>query len=195
MINRNHIFANPTWVIQALVFFKSHFLVILILGLIAAFGRAAQLRAFGEVSPFVSTMLEIAIQSARVAIFIYALGLTNVKKGLSRIKSIITSRSKWSESWKSARHKITTEWLSLLASLIIYLLIAFAINLLIDYTTYQTCLYYKLKANDIISNTASEWVIILFLKNLSVIPFTLVFNALFLLWITNRMNLASEKSK
>jgi hypothetical protein len=74
-----------------------------------------------------------------------------------------------------------------LMSMVIYLLIAWVINLLIDYTAYQTCLYYKLKVNRIISEGASEWVIILFFKNLSVIPLTLIFNAVFLLWITGRV--------
>jgi hypothetical protein len=79
-----------------------------------------------------------------------------------------------------------------MANMVIYLLIALLINKLIDYAAYQTCLYAKLKTHSIISADSSEWVIILFFKNLSVIPFTLIFNAVFLLWVTNKMT-ASEK--
>ena len=185
------IFKKSDWVIQAFLFFKSHFIIILGLGLIAAFGRAAQLGAFGPVSSSFHFLLEIIIQSARLLIFVYTLGFTNVKTGLMRIKKVVTTKTAWKENWHIAGKKMKKEWLSLLTSFVIYLLIALVINKLIDYTAYQTCLYYKLKTNEIISNQASEWVIILFFKNISVIPFTLVFNALFLLWITNKISLVS----
>lgn len=173
-------------VIQTLLFFKNHFIFILGLGLIAAFGRAIQLGAFGPVTSAVYIGLEVIIELSRILIFVYSLGLTNVKRGTTRIKQLIISRNAWKENWQIARQKLRKEWSSLLASFIIYLLIAFIINALIDYAAYQTCLYYKLKTNEIISDTASEWVIILFFKNISVIPLTLIFNALFLLWITNK---------
>jgi len=186
------ILKKTDWLFEALLFFKTHFVIILALGLIAAFGRATQLGAFGPVSSSFHFLLEIIIQSARLLIFVYTLGFTNVKKGLSRIKKIVTTKAAWKENWHTACKKIKTEWPSLLTSFVIYLLIALVINKLIDYAAYQTCLYYKLKTNEIISNQASEWVIILFFKNISVIPFTLVFNALFLLWITNKISLVSE---
>jgi len=186
MTSPARIFKNSTWLIQALLFFKNHFAIILGLGLIAAFGRATQLGAFGQVSSTFHAILEFTIQSARIAIFVYTLGLTNVRQGISRLKRLFTSGKTWKENWIIARTKLKLEWKSLLMSMFIYLLIAVVINKLIDYATYQTCLYYKLKTNEIISDKASEWVIILFFKNLSVIPFTLVFNALFLLWITNK---------
>jgi hypothetical protein len=192
---RRRFFKNSTWIFQTLVFFKTHVAVILTLGLIAAFGRAAQLRAFGEVTPVLHHVLEFFIQSARIGVFIYTLGLTNVKKGISRILSLIASKAAWKHNLVIARAKVSNEWDTLLVSLVIYSLITLLINLLIDYATYQTCLYYKLKATEIISNVASEWVLILFLKNLSVIPFTLVFNALFLLWATNKISLTPARSK
>ena len=185
------IFKNSGWLNQALLFFRNHLLIILGLGLIAAFGRAAQLGAFGPVTSFYYYFLEIIIQSARVFIFIYTLGLTHIRTGLIRLKKLISSKNTWKENWNIAVLKIKKEWISLLASFVTYLLIAFIINTLIDFATYQTCLYFKLKASDIISDKASEWVIILFLKNISVIPFSLVFNAIFLLWITNKMKPAS----
>ena len=185
------IFRNLTWLIQTILFFKNHLLIILGLGLIAAFGRAAQLGAFGPVTSFYYYFLEITIQSARLFIFIYTLGLTHIRTGLTRLKKIISSKNTWKEHWNIAVLKIKKEWVSILASFVIYLLIALIINTIINFATYQTCLYFKLKASEIISDKASEWVIILFLKNISVIPFSLVFNAIFLLWITNKMKPAS----
>jgi hypothetical protein len=178
---------NATWVVHTLLFFKTHFLIILGLGLIAAFGRSIQLGAFGPIPSAFNISLEIAIQAARLAIFLYALGLSNIKKGFLRLQHILTSRNTWKQNGLIAIRKAKKEWITLLTSFIIYLLIAFVINMLIDYAAYQTCLYYTLKAEEIISSGASEWVIILFFKNISVIPFTLVFNALFLLLITNKI--------
>lgn len=177
-----------TWLRETLLFFRSHYLIVLGLGLIAAMGRIVQLGAFGPISPAWHIAMEIMVESARILLFVYALGLTHLRKGFSRIKLMLTSGRAWTAHWKEARTRLKTHWRSLLTSFVIYLLIAWATNLLIDYTAYQTCLYYKLKVHNIIAESSSEWVIILFFKNLSVIPLTLIFNALFLLWITGRVS-------
>ncbi|MCF0074454.1 hypothetical protein LZD49_28475 [Dyadobacter sp. CY261] len=186
MNNNTRTSQSPTWVLQTLMFFKRHYLIVLALGMAAAMGRVIQLGALGPISPVLHLALEIIIEGARLMIFVYALGLTNVRKGFGRIRQILTKSGAWKSNWSIAKTRLKRDWRSLLASMVIYLLIAWVINLLIDYTAYQTCLYYKLKVNSIISEGASEWVIILFFKNLSVIPLTLIFNALFLLWITGR---------
>ena len=59
-------------------------------------------------------------------------------------------------------------------------------NLLIDHLAYETCLYLALRYNGILVDTSSEWTILLFFKNISVIPFTLVFETIVLLWLTNK---------
>ncbi|GGM94126.1 hypothetical protein GCM10010967_29150 [Dyadobacter beijingensis] len=179
---------NVAWLRETLLFFRSHYLIVLGLGLIAAVGRIVQLGAFGSISPTLHVVMEVVIESARILLFVYALGLTHLKKGFFRIKLMLTSGKAWKENWQKAVVRLRSEWRSLLASFVIYLLIAWVINLLIDYTAYQTCLYYKLKINNIIAEQSSEWVIILFFKNLSVIPLTLIFNALFLLWVTGSVS-------
>lgn len=167
-------------------------MIILALGMVAALGRAAQLRAFGPISPIADNALEVIIQFARIMVFVYALGLTNVKKGIARIKLLLTSKATWKENSRIAFQKFKKDWRSIVANFVIYLLIALLVNKLIDYAAYQTCLYAKLKTHSIISGDSSEWVIILFFKNLSVIPFTLIFNAVFLLWVTNKMTIGKE---
>jgi hypothetical protein len=192
MITSLRIRQSLSWVIQSLLFFKKHYLIILGLGMVAALGRAAQLRAFGPISPGMFNVLEVFIQSARIMVFVYSLGLTNVKKGVLRLAHMLSSKTTWKENSRIAFQKFKADWRSIMANMVIYLLIALLINKLIDYAAYQTCLYAKLKTHSIISADSSEWVIILFFKNLSVIPFTLIFNAVFLLWVTNKMT-ASEK--
>lgn len=64
--------------------------------------------------------------------------------------------------------------------------IVWGMNYLIDLLAYQTCLYLALKQGGILAPASSEWTILLFFKNLSVIPFTLIFETLFLLWLADR---------
>ncbi|GAB4019881.1 hypothetical protein GCM10028808_59170 [Spirosoma migulaei] len=175
------------WTIQTVRFFKNHFLFIFGLGLIAAFGRAIQLKAFGPISPVSHTLLEIVVESARVLIFVYALGLTHIKTGIVRLSQLITNKQSRKQNWQLAIQRMRDKWPSLLINLLAFSLIALLFNKLINHIAYETCLYITLKAREIISSQSSEWAIILFFKNISVIPFTLVFNALFCLWLVNRL--------
>ncbi len=80
------------WLLYTLQFIKSNFLIIFGLGLIAAIGRAIQLRAFGPISPLSHTLLEIMVEGARVALVFYALGLANIKNGLIKIIPVVKDK-------------------------------------------------------------------------------------------------------
>jgi hypothetical protein len=180
------------WFSESFWFFKNHFLIIFSLGLVAALGRAIQLEAFGSISTSFHIILEIVIELARLLIFLYALGLSNIRFGWRRVVTLFRKKGSWSSNWNIAVSQLKIQWRLLVFNLTVFLALAAVINLLIDYATYQTCLYAKLQANQLISPKASEWALILFFKNISVIPFTLVFNALFLLWITNKLTGTTE---
>ncbi|WP_420148434.1 hypothetical protein [Spirosoma sp.] len=175
------------WTVSTVRFFKSHLPVILGLGLVAAFGRAVQLNALGPISPISHTLLEIVIEGARIFLFFYTLGLTKAKNGVIRLSRLVVSKEGRMQNWRVAIRKLRDRWPALLANMVAFLIIALLINLFINHIAYETCLLIALKARQIISAQSSEWVLILFFKNLSVIPFTLIFNALFLLWLVNRL--------
>src|SRR5580765_7341341 len=170
-----------------LYFLKKHLIVILGLGLIAAFGRVIQLGGFGQITSRVNIFLEVVVEFARLLIFLYVLGLASFKNGALRIKHLFTEKNSRKLYWKGALQKIKKQWVDILFNFFVFLGIAWIINYLIDLLAYQTCLYLTLKKNEILSQTSSEWTIILFFKNISVIPFTLTFDALFLLWIINKL--------
>jgi hypothetical protein len=178
---------NLDWTLITLRFIRKHLLVILCLGLIAAFGRAAQLRAFGEIPYWLHTVLEVVIQSARILIFLFALGLTHVKKGFGRFIIVLTPGKASLKNWTTAWITLRKHWLAVLLNLLSFGLIAFLMNLFIDHIAYQTCLYAQLQREGFISGSTSEWSLILFIKNISVIPLTLVFNATLLLWFTDKL--------
>ncbi|CCH52862.1 hypothetical protein BN8_01899 [Fibrisoma limi BUZ 3] len=173
--------------VYAFHFIKVNFLPIFGLGLVAAFGRAIQLRAFGPISPLAHTSLEVVIESARFLLFFYALGLTNVRTGLSKLVQLVRNKAGRSSGWRLAIKNLRQNWLTMLVNFVAFLLIAWLFNALINHIAYETCLYITLKGRQLISEQSSEWALILFFKNISVIPFALIFQAILILWLTNRL--------
>lgn len=156
------------------------------LGLIAAFGRVIQLGGFGEISFLTNIFLEVVVESARILMFLYVVGLASIKNGFLRIRNLFANKDNRKLHWNAAIQKLKKQWFLILLNVIGFLLIAWIINYLIDLLAYETCLYLALKEHRILADSSSEWTILLFFKNISVIPFTLIFNAVFLLWITNK---------
>jgi hypothetical protein len=175
------------WTLATLNFIKVNFWVLFGLALIAAVGRSVQLRAFGPITPIGHAFLEIMIEGSRLAVVVYALGLANIKTGISKILLLIRGKTTRQRNWHMAMIKMRQQWPTIIINLGAFLLIAYIFNFLIDHIVYETCLYISLIARKLISDQSSEWVLILFFKNLSVIPFTLVFQTLFVHWITNRL--------
>ncbi|MEO6549744.1 MAG: hypothetical protein ABIN94_17210 [Ferruginibacter sp.] len=174
---------------NAIHFFKKHFPNIIGLGLISAFGRVIQLGGFGEITTWANTFLEIIIESARILMFLFVLGLGSVEKGLMRIKHLFTQKSNRKLQWAITVKKLKRQWSSILLNIAGFSIIAWAFNYLIELLAYKTCLYLTLKNNGVLVESASEWTILLFFKNLSVIPFTIVFETLLILWITSKLNI------
>ncbi|UFH52829.1 hypothetical protein [Spirosoma sp. KNUC1025] len=187
MANQSNFLKSLDWTVFTLRFIKNNFLIIFSLGLVAAFGRAIQLRAFGPVSPLAHTLLEIVIESARILLFFYSLGLSNLKNGLVKLIQLITNREGRTKNWQTALGTVQEKWLVVLINFVAFLAIAFLFNVLIDHIAYETCLFITLQSRQLISGDSSVWALILFFKNISVIPFTLIFEAIFFLWITNQL--------
>jgi len=167
-------------------FFKKHFIVITGLGCIAAFGRVIQLGGFGEITSWLNLVLEVVVESVRVLLFLYVLGLASIKDGFLRMRRLFAHKNNRKLLLTMAIQKLKKQWLAVLLNTIGFLLIAWVINYLIDLLAYKTCLYLALKKEGILAASSSEWAILLFFKNLSVIPFTLIFETVFLLWVTNK---------
>ncbi|HVG13595.1 MAG TPA: hypothetical protein VM935_01505 [Chitinophagaceae bacterium] len=175
---------NPLY--KALVFFKKHFLVIMGLGLLAAFGRVIQLGGFGTISRGLNIFLEVVVESARISLFLYVLGVADIRKGVLRIRRFFTEKENRKVRWATFMQNIRRQWGSILVNMVGFALIVWTLNYLIDLLAYETCLYLTLREDGILDASSSEWTILLFFKNLSVIPFTLVFETVLLLWLVNQ---------
>ena len=173
---------------NTIYFFRKHFMTIMGLGLIAALGRVIQLGGFGEIATWMNIVLEVVIESARILLFLYVLGLANVRSGVIRIKHLLTHKDHRKKLLTSSIQKLKKHWFSISLNVIAFLLIAWAINYLIELLAYETCFYLTLKKDGILADSSSEWTILLFFKNLTVIPLTLIFDTVLLLWLTNKLS-------
>ena len=175
-------------------FIAVHFLIIFGAGLIAAFGRAIQLGAVGEISGIANGLLEIIVASVRILTFLLVIGAGSISEGVRRVKSIFhLSRPQWYSIWSVVLARLRVNWIGLIVNLLAYSAIAVIINFVIDKLVFNTDILKILQNYHILAPNTSEWVLLLFLKNISVIPFTIIFNGVILLWITNNLS-GNEKS-
>jgi len=174
-------------------FFGAHFLLVFGAGLLAALGRAIQLGAMHEVSGGGNTLLEIIIETARILTFLLVLGEGSIGKGAQRVKGVFRlNRTQWTSIWSVVIARLKVNWVALVINLLMYSVVVFIINFMIGRVAYDTDLLTMLQNSHILAPKTSEWVLLLFFKNLTVIPFTIIFNAGFMLWVTN--NLRYRKS-
>ena len=158
----------------------------MVLGLIAALGRVIQLGGIGEISRLVHILLEVVIESARLLLFLYVLGLADIKNGILRIRNFLRHKSYRRLRSLALIQALKRKGILISLNIVGFSFIAYTINYLISLAAYQTCLLINLKKGRILTESSSEWTIVLFFKNLTVIPFTLVFETLLVLWILNR---------
>ncbi|MHA4847808.1 hypothetical protein ACX0G7_26820 [Flavitalea antarctica] len=182
------------WLGSTIHFFQKHFFMVLTLGLVAGIGRVIQLKGFGEISPATNIVMEVIVESARLALFVYILGSASLKMGLVRLAGFFKKTTDRKALLKLFAANFKSKWPVLLLNFAAYLVIAWGINLLIDQLAYETCLYLTMQIRGILSADASEWTIILFFKNLTVIPLTLIFNTLFMFYMTNKLRLQTSNN-
>jgi hypothetical protein len=172
---------------NTLFFFRQHFLLIMVLGLIAAIGRVVQLGGFGEVPGSINMTLEVVVELSRILLMLFVLGLANIKSGALRIIHFFAHKVERKTVLMTAVHKLKKHWFSVFLNVLAFLMMAWGINYLIDLAAYETCFYFQLKNRGILAPSSSEWTLLLFFKNLTVIPLTLVFDAIVILWLSNRL--------
>lgn len=173
---------------STLYFFKKHFIVIIGLGLIAAFGRVIQLGGFGQITTWENIVLEVVVETSRILLFLYVLGLANIKNGVLRIRRLFTRKIYQKTPLTISFQKLKKQWFFVLLNILVFIIIAWTINYLINLLAYKTCFYLTLKKDGILTESSSEWTILLFFKNLTVIPFTLIFDTVLLLWLSNKLS-------
>ena len=171
-------------------FLQRHLLTVLCLAIIAALGRVVQLGGFGEIPSWLNILLEFVVEGSRLAIFILVIGIEQVRKLPVFLRQYFGSWKKLREGCRRAVTTIRSSWIKVVFNVGAFLIIAGFLNFLIDQLAYETCLLLSLKQEGILVPASSEWTILLFFKNILVIPFTIVFETVLLMWILRRPALA-----
>src|SRR5690606_37243783 len=99
----------------------------------------------------------------------------------------LTDKEKRAQFGTVFRQHVKMYWKAIILSLIGFSIIAWLLNYCIDVIIYKTSLISFLEDKGILNPQASEWPVLLFIKNLTVIPYTLVFEKLLLLWLAGRL--------
>lgn len=174
-------------------YFKRNFLLILILGLVAGTGRFIQEGGSGEISSSTHGILEVVVNGARLFIIFVVIGQGSIQAGFRNFINIFRfNRNRWHIVWANVKANFSNNFPAIFINFIIYIVIAIIINIalfaLFEYTSFLVWL----KSGSLINVTASKWPVLLFLKNISIIPYTLVFETVFVMWIVERNKLIAQ---
>ncbi|RYU94630.1 hypothetical protein [Emticicia agri] len=174
-------------------YFKRNFLLILFLGAVAGMGRFFQEGGYCSISSSTHGILEVIVNGARLLIIIVVIGQGYMQAGFRNFVNLFSlTKSKWYAVWTTIKDNFSANFLAILVNFIIYIVIAAIFNIalfaLFDYTPFLEWL----RANELIGPAASKWPVLLFFKNISIIPFTLIFETLFVMWIVERKKLSNQ---
>ena len=151
-------------------FVWAHAPLVLGLSLVAALGRAVQLGGLGPVGPHGTASLEIVVESARVLLFCAVIGMGRVLDGLRTVASIVPRPpAGWRASATAVRARLRAEWPVLIPDVVGFGVIAFGVNAAIEAVA-----------------APGAYPLIFLLKNLTVIPLTIVFQGGLFLLMTGR---------
>jgi len=168
-------------------FINRHWLSTGVLNLAAASGRFVQEGGTGKISVEVFSLLEITVELSRVLLVLLVIGNGSVNAGFRRIVSVFRmKRADWKQVWYQLKTNVAWNKIALSINLVIFMVIGTVANIAIDLATHLFLLNW-LKSNDLLAVTASQWPVILFLKNVSIIPFTLVFECLLVLFLIGKV--------
>lgn len=159
----------------------------LTLGLVAAVGRAVQEGAAGEITRGTHLALEIVVESARVVFVLYVLGAGSVSDGWAMLRGFFR---KGGGRWGRLRGLLVGRRRELALSLGGFVLVAGLANIAIFAMAHRWGALAMLQHCGWIAEQAGPWVTVLFLKNLSVIPWTLAFVVALGRWLTSEKSAA-----
>ena len=167
-------------------FINKHWVSVGILNLVAAIGRFVQEGGTGKIAVETFSLLEIAVELSRVLLVLLVIGNGSINVGFRQVISIFRMKgADWKQVWKQLKTNVSWNKITLSINLVIFMIIGTITNISIDLLVHLFLLNW-LKINDLLAVTASQWPVILFLKNTSIIPFTLVFEVLLVLILVGK---------
>lgn len=156
--------------------------------LVAALGRAFQMKAAGPVSPFLYWFLEMLVAFARILTLLVIGGFGSIRQGGRNFIGILKMKSQdWRQAGAATMKTFSHDWAVFLMSIIVFSCIAFVMNRSITLVAANDKFLQALKDNHILVQSASGMPVVFFLKNLTVIPFTMIFDVAIVLWLCGKL--------
>jgi len=152
-----------------------HLLLVLVLIFIPAIGRVIQTNGFGNINTFTYWMLEIPVEGARILFLIFLIGDGKFVQGLERLDVPIRMiKEQWKTVPATIINNLKLHSTELIITTLAFILFALVLNYLIKYTINSGQLVFKLQQSILLKyfNPVS---VILFLKNITIIPLTIIF--------------------
>jgi hypothetical protein len=184
-------FPSANLLIWTFRFWLNHIVPISFLMLFAALGRAIQMHIFGSIPLFLAVALEFVVELARITTLLVIIGHGNLSNGIQKVVGIFRfSREQWSGFSRAVRRTFSQQWTVLLWNLLLFSLVAYAFNWANGVIADHSSVLLFLKDNGFMNESASGMPVFFFLKNLTVVPFTLVFDYILLRWLTGKLTFA-----
>ena len=185
-MTKKHVFSANLlgWTVT---FWLKHIGIISLLMLFAAVGRSVQMRAMGEVTSSGYFWLEVMVELARLLTLAAIVGHGHIVRGFLKIGAIFRlRRDEWYEIGRSVRATLRFQWPALVSYLILFSLIALLINKGNGLIADNSAVLDLLKRNGLLHPAATGLPLFFFLKNLTIIPLTLVFDYNLVQWCTKQ---------
>lgn len=174
-------------------FYFAHFGLIAAICFFAALGRAIQMGAIGEISSGWYITLEVIVALSRLTLLVAVIGKGKILQGFRKIRSIFRSKKEErKKGWRTVVERFKVYWLMILWNCLFFGLLAFLINSLIGYLASIPEVLSFLKENNVLHKNATQTPLVFFLKNLTVIPFTLIFEYGIFLLLIDRISIQKK---
>ncbi|WP_460674270.1 hypothetical protein [Larkinella ripae] len=161
------------WTFQ---FWRTYFGPISLWMLFAALGRAVQMKIFGPIPSSLFVSLEILVEAARIITILVIVGHGNWRQGVQNLGVLFRfKKQQWRETGRTARTMLRLHWPVLLGNLLLFSLLAYGFNAINRLIAEHRAVFYGLKDFGFMHQAATSMPLFFFLKNLTVIPFTVIF--------------------
>lgn len=166
-------------------FIRQNFLTTFVPGLISGLCRFVQEGGAGPVSVSTQAILGIVVFLSRTIIVLSAAGQGNIVEGLNQIFKIFSlSAGEWKMVGMSLKENVRFNLPALIVNVIVFVVISIGVNVGLAFLMEATPFLTHLKSLHLLAPTAGQWPVILFLKNISIIPFAFVFEILLVMFLT-----------
>jgi hypothetical protein len=168
-------FSVLTW---SLYFYFSHALVILGLALFAAAGRAVQIGWSARISSSTHLLLEVLVEGARLLICLAIVGDGSPAAGIRRIRRLFAKlKVNQGAASDALWGKLKARWMDLVLIVVVFSAFAYLVNFTIGSIAQSEAVLERLRGVALLNELSDEslgYVFVFVLKNLTIIPFTLV---------------------